>query len=194
MVIDVPGWAAPEALTGPLRGFLRSRGYDSRGWGFGRNRGDVRGDVQRLAHYLDSHIDPDEPAALVGWSLGGVIVREVARRRPHLVRSVVTFGTPLVGGTAHTAVDRLRQATVREHLAANRLAGSEARDHRHPLQAPVTVILSRRDGVVDWRSCLDHHSPRAEHVEVGSSHLGMVLDPDVWSSVAWGLARDRHGA
>ena len=52
----------------------------------------------------------------------------------------------------------------------------------------MTVILSRRDGVVSWRSCLDHHSSRVEHVEVGSTHLGMVLDPDVWLTIARRLA------
>ena len=54
----------------------------------------------------------------------------------------------------------------------------------------MTVILSRRDGVVSWHSCLDHYSPLAEHMEVSSSHIGMVLDPDVWTSVAAGLARE----
>ena len=41
---------------------------------------------------------------------------------------------------------------------------------------------------MSWRSCLDHHSPLAEHVEVGSTHLGMVLDPDVWLTIARRLA------
>jgi hypothetical protein len=53
----------------------------------------------------------------------------------------------------------------------------------------VTVILSRRDGVVSWRGCLDRYSPGARHVEVGSTHLGMVVDPDVWLTIARTLAR-----
>ena len=181
----------PEALTAPLRSFLRGRGYDARGWGFGRNRGDVRRDVHRLEGYLAERIDPDEPASLLGWSLGGVIVREVARRRPHLVRNVVTFGTPILGGTAHTFGGRFGRRAMQERMASERLAAyTEDRDRRDPLRVPLTVILSRRDGVVSWHSCIDHHSPLAEHVEVGSSHIVMVLDPDVWLSVASGLARE----
>ena len=92
----------------------------------------------------------------MGWSLGGVVVREVARRRPDLVTQVVTFGTPLLGGTAHTAGARISQ-----HPDARRLAEYvERREREHPLQVPVTVIVSRRDGVVSWRSGPDDHSPR----------------------------------
>jgi len=185
LVIDVPGWGAPESLTAPLRGYLRSLGYDARGWGFGRNRGDVRGDVRRLEKHVVSQAAEHGPISLVGWSLGGVIVREVARRRPDLVSQVVTFGSPIVGGTAHTVGARMTG-----HPASRQLElYVERRDREQPITVPVTVILSRRDGVVSWLSCLDHHSPLAEHVEVRSTHLGMVLDPDVWLTIAQRLAR-----
>jgi pimeloyl-ACP methyl ester carboxylesterase len=179
-VIDAPGWGAPESLTGPLRRYLRSLGHDARGWGFGQNRGDVRGDVVRLERHVVARSEVEGPVALVGWSLGGVVVREVARRRPDLVTQVITFGTPLVGGTIHTA-----GAWLSRHADARRAARYvERREREHPLEVPVTVIVSRRDGVVSWRSCLDHYSPHAEHVEVESSHIAMVLDPDVWLTIA----------
>ena len=185
LVIDVPGWGAPESLTSPLRGYLRSLGHDAQGWGFGRNRGDVRGDVRRLEKHVVAQAAEHGPVSLVGWSLGGVIVREVARRRPDTVSQVVTFGSPIVGGTAHTVGARMSG-----HPASTQLeAYVERRDRQLPITVPVTVILSRRDGVVSWLSCLDHHSPRAEHVEVRSTHLGMVLDPDVWLTIAERLAR-----
>jgi pimeloyl-ACP methyl ester carboxylesterase len=185
LVIDVPGWGAPESLTGPLRGFLRSLGHDAQGWGFGRNRGDVQGDVRRLEKHVVAQAAEHGSVSLVGWSLGGVIVREVARRRPQLVRQVVTFGSPIVGGTTHTVGARMSG-----HPASTQLETYiERRDREHPITVPVTVILSRRDGVVSWLSCLDHHSPLAEHVEVRSTHLGMVLDPDVWLTIAERLAR-----
>jgi poly(3-hydroxyalkanoate) synthetase len=67
-------------------------------------------------------------------------------------------------------------------------AYAEQRDRTDPIRVPVTVVLSRRDAVVDWRSCLDHHSLEVDHVEVRSTHLGMVVDPDVWLTVARRLA------
>lgn len=54
---------------------------------------------------------------------------------------------------------------------------------------PLTVIFTRRDAVVDWRACIDTHSPQAEHVEVRSTHVGLGIDPDVWREVARRLAR-----
>lgn len=53
---------------------------------------------------------------------------------------------------------------------------------------PVTAIYSQRDGVVDWRACLDHHFDRTTHIEVRSTHLGLGLDPDVWFALARALA------
>ncbi len=51
-----------------------------------------------------------------------------------------------------------------------------------------TAIYSRRDGIVDWRSCLD---PFAEHVEVRTSHCGMAVDPVVFDHVLEALRAHR---
>ena len=140
--------------------------------------------MRRLARLVLDRADADGPVALVGWSLGGVVAREVARRHPEAVRRVITFGTPLVG-TAHTVFARFGRREDASRLAAY----AAHRDRTDPIRVPVTVVLSRRDGVVDWRSCLDHHSLAADHVEVRSTHLGMVVDPDVWLTVARRLAQ-----
>jgi hypothetical protein len=58
-----------------------------------------------------------------------------------------------------------------------------------PVPVPLTIIYSRRDGIVAWQACLDHTSPDSEHVEVSSTHIGMGIDPDVWTVVADRLAR-----
>ncbi len=51
-----------------------------------------------------------------------------------------------------------------------------------------TSVFSRRDGIIDWRSCLD---PQAKTVEVATSHLGMAFDPVVLDVVAATLAANR---
>ncbi|MCW2836845.1 MAG: hypothetical protein JWQ15_959 [Marmoricola sp.] len=103
------------------------------------------------------------PVSLVGWSLGGVIAREVARRRPEAVRRVVTYGTPVVGGPRSTAVARAYgpEASTDAGAVADRL------DAESPIRVPLTVVFSRRDGIVTWEAC---------------------LDPDVWRIVADRLA------
>ncbi|KQV77386.1 hypothetical protein ASC64_00595 [Nocardioides sp. Root122] len=186
LVVDVPGWRAPEASGAPLRGYLRRLGYDARGWGFGTNTGDPRRDVDRLSDRVLELVEAaGRPASLVGWSLGGVIAREVARRHPEAVRRVITYGTPVTGGPRHTTVARAYNRVARP--GARRVA--ERLDPTAPIPVPLTIMFSRRDGIVAWQACLDHTSPDAEHVEVSSTHIGMGIDPDVWTVVADRLAR-----
>lgn len=178
-VIDLPGWRAPEASNLPLRTYLRALGYDARAWGLGVNRGTPEADAEKLAAELAA--DPDAPPiALVGWSLGGTIAREIARAVPDRIACVITYGSPVIGGPTHTLgadsfgpeecarVDRL----VRRY------------DTELPIKTPITAILTRRDAVVDWRACVDRSSIDVRHVEVTSTHLSMGFDPDVWSTVA----------
>ena len=186
LVVDIPGWKAPEVSGAPLRGYLKRLGYDARGWGFGTNTGDPRRDVERLSRRVLELVDAKgSPASLVGWSLGGVIAREVARQHPDAVRRVITYGTPVTGGPRHTTVARAyrRGPDPDGHRVAERL------DATAPIPVPLTIMFSRRDGIVSWQACLDHTSPDAEHVEVSSTHIGMGIDPDVWAVVADRLAR-----
>lgn len=179
-VVVFPGWRAPELSMEPLRAWLASLGYDAHHWGLGVNQGDVEGDRDRVLPLLD-RLGPR--VQLVGWSLGGVVARELSRVRP--VARVVTFGSPVVGGPTYTiagagwSAERVAQALVHPKVVAR-----EA-----PIQVPLTVVFSRRDRVVDWPACLDRRSPRAAHVEVESTHVGMGLDPEVWLTVASALAQ-----
>jgi hypothetical protein len=63
------------------------------------------------------------------------------------------------------------------------VAGREA----NPIQQPITAIYSRSDGVVDWRACIDHHSPNVRHVEVNAAHLGMGFNPTIWRHIVQAL-------
>jgi len=186
LVVDIPGWKAPAVTGAPLRFYLNRLGYDARSWGFGTNTGDPRRDVKRLAkRVLDLVEERGEPASLLGWSLGGVIAREVARLHPDAVRRVITYGTPVAGGALYTSIARAyaRGADVNAEKVARRLHAAD------PIRVPLTVIFSRRDGVVSWQACIDHATPDVEHVEVSSTHIGMGIDPDVWAIVADRLAR-----
>jgi pimeloyl-ACP methyl ester carboxylesterase len=186
LVVDIPGWKAPELSGAPLRGYLRHLGYDARGWGFGTNTGDPRRDVQRLSRSVLELVGATgQPASLLGWSLGGVIAREVARLHPDAVRRVITYGTPVAGGPRHTTVARAHRHGPDPD--ARRVA--ERLEPTAPVPVPLTVIFSRRDGIVAWQACLDHTSPGVEHIEVSSTHIGMGIDPDVWAIVADRLAR-----
>ena len=183
-VLVLPGFAADDASTLLLRAFLRRLGHSVTGWGFGRNRGDVTALVPRVASLaLEQFRRDGEPVHLIGQSLGGVIAREVARDQPKAVAQVLTLGTPVVGGPAYTALHRRYPASEIGAIDA-----TMRERNRVPITVPITAIYSKRDGIVSWQACLDTVNPRATNVEVGSSHLGMGIDPAVWRLVARLLA------
>ena len=126
--------------------------------------------------------DCGQPIRLIGWSLGGYLVREVARERPDLVERVITLGAPVVGGPAYTASAPmyLKRGYDLEEIASTVLEREE-----RPIIVPVFAVYSRSDGVVKWQSCIDtFDNPLVEHHEVASTHLGMVNSPRVFRLAA----------
>lgn len=183
-VVVLPGFRLGDVSTLPLREFLRRLGHTVDGWGLGVNRGDVPTLMPRVAEQVaDLARRHGEPLHLIGQSLGGVLARETARDRPELVAQVITIGSPVVGGPSYT---RVAIAYPERHLAETRRA--VAQRNRTPIRVPITAVYSKRDGIVSWEACIDRANPHVEHVEVGSSHLGMALDPTVWRLVAERLA------
>lgn len=185
VVIDLPGWKASEATGAPLRAYLRALGYDARSWGLGVNTGDPERDAEILARMVVGIAADHGPVSLVGWSLGGVVAREVAREHPDAVRRLITYGTPVVGGPTFT----VGAVAYGVEECARITQVTEDLDQTRPITVPVTTIYTRRDGVVAWQACLDHASLDVEHVEVGSTHLGLGIDPDVWTVIAARLAQ-----
>ena len=94
-VLILPGFLAGDSSTAPLRSILQSQGYWVHGWRLGRNLGPtadiVDGFVDRLQELHDRH---QRPVSLIGWSLGGIYARRLARKWPELVRQVITLGSP----------------------------------------------------------------------------------------------------
>ena len=188
-VVVLPGFSAGDASTAPLRLFLGLLGHDVRGWGLGTNGGDVPALLPRvIAETERCAVATGARVRLVGWSLGGYLAREVARERPDLVERVVTLGSPIVGGPKYTAAaDAYRRLGVDLDALEAEIAAREAT----PLQTPVTAIYSKRDGVVAWQACIDHHNADVEHVEVFSTHVGLGFHADVYALIAQRLALPR---
>lgn len=189
-VVVFPGLAADGQLTAPLRSFCERLGYAAYDWERGINRGpgeDVDAWLRELADETAAQVaEHDLPVSLIGWSLGGIYAREVAKLMPRRVRQVITIGTPFAGQPSQTnasAIYRLlngREAEIDPVLRA-RL--------RQAPPVPTTSIYSRSDGVVAWQACVQEGSaPDIENLEVQSSHCGMVWNPEVLQAVAYRLA------
>jgi triacylglycerol esterase/lipase EstA (alpha/beta hydrolase family) len=91
-VMVLPGFMASDISTKPIRSFLNVKGYQAVGWGLGRNLGtQIVGGSQVISDRLINQIielsvKHDKKVSLVGWSLGGILAREVARVIPDHVR------------------------------------------------------------------------------------------------------------
>lgn len=189
-VVLFPGLGADAVAMAPLQRCCRDLGYEASDWGRGCNvgpQGAVEDWLDRLTEGVACTVrQQGRRASLVGWSLGGIYAREIARRRPDLVRLVITLGTPFAGRGEHTNVGVLYQ------LFSGRLPhideGLLARLSATP-PVPTTSIYSRSDGVVAWQACREAAGPQAENVEVQASHIGLVWHPQVWAVVADRLAQ-----
>ena len=177
----LPGMGVGDWTTRHLRRYLCRHGFDARGWGLGRNPPDAEATLARLLPRLEALVvATGAPVALVGWSLGGVLARELARLRPDLVRCVVTLGSPVVGGLRHTAIAGFYRLQGWDIDEIDRLVAAA---NRTPIRVPVTTIWSRRDGIVAWQACVDDFTPGAENLEATSCHWALGLDPEVLAAL-----------
>ena len=194
-VLVLPGWMASDRSTRALRWFLRDRGYHAHGWRLGLNRGSTTEIIAALEHrFLSLRERHGEKLSLIGWSLGGIYAREVARTFPQHVRQVITLGSPFrdIGATTVARLYRSRLGP-RRPVRADDAERSMRERLCAPIPVPCTSIYSRTDGIVAWRSCLHENGPQCENIEVWSSHVGMGHHPTVLLTIADRLAQ-RDGA
>jgi triacylglycerol lipase len=200
-VVLVPGFLAGDASLRLMSHHLRAQGFRTYRSHIRANVGCTLDAAAQLEERLESiAIRRGSRVQLVGHSLGGMLARGIAVRRPDLVSGIVTLGSPMLAPAAHhlvltASVDllvRLSRAGVPGLMAADCVAGGCARQSFDESQLPVpdgvgfTAIFSKRDGIVDWRAC----APTAAHaIEVTASHFGMAFDPRVIDQVVASLRR-----
>jgi pimeloyl-ACP methyl ester carboxylesterase len=185
-VMVFPGMGANDLTTLPLRRFLRRLGYVTQAWGQGLNFGPRRGVLRRCAADVKALAERHGQAvSLIGWSLGGLYAREMAKELPDHTRCVVTLGTPFAGHPKATNAWRIYEL----------LSGQSAHDPvmheqlRATPTVPTTSIYSRTDGIVAWQCSLNEPGPTTENIEVHGSHVGMGVNPLALYAVADRLAQ-----
>jgi pimeloyl-ACP methyl ester carboxylesterase len=199
-VLLVPGFGAADASLGLTSTWLRDRGYRPMSAHIGLNLGCTTELVDRIGQRLEQHADATGGrVVLLGQSRGGSLARLAAVRRPDLVRGLVTLGSPLRDPMdvhphvllAVKALARLSAAGVPGLMDDDCLSGTCYQDNMTaastplPPDVPAVSVYSKADGIVPWRLSLD---PRADCVEVRSTHTGMGFDPDVYTALESRLA------
>ena len=174
-MLVIPGFLAPDVSTLPMRRALRKAGYNAAGWGLGLNTGPRPEVVDAMQETLRRLYDETgRSVSIVGWSLGGMYARLLARAHPELVRVVVTLVSPFrFIETDGSRVSRLYRTLERPEERHTWRAMRQP-----PLLVPTTSLFTKLDGVVDWRACIDEPRPNAENIELrGASHFGMGHNP-----------------
>ena len=161
----IPGFLANDRTTMELRRALAAKGWRVHPWGLGWNLGAKRDTIEALVERLDTIPDP-RPVLVVGWSLGGVYARELARAVPHRVRAVVTLGSPFSGDPKANNVWRLYEWVTGHKVDNPPIPLSSTKP-----PVPTLAIWSRRDGIVAPSAArgLAHESDRA--VELRCRHM-----------------------
>ncbi len=191
-VLVLPGFLTTDVSTRLLRRYLRGLGHTVWGWRLGRNLGptaEILDGMPRAVELLAERTGA--PVSLVGWSLGGVFARELARRHPENVRQVITLGSPFaLRDPAQSRVGRAFRRQEHRHVVGNAPSTQTAR----PIPVPSTAVYSKRDGVVHWLSCIEPETHLHQNVQVRCAHLGFGADPATFWLIADRLAQREPGA
>jgi pimeloyl-ACP methyl ester carboxylesterase len=190
-VLLVPGFLAGDGTLAFMARSLRQQGFRTYRSHIHANVGCTLNAAAQMESRLESIVlRRGSRVQIVGHSLGGMLARGLAVRRPDLVSGIVTLGSPMMAPGAHHGVlslgvdmlVRLSRAGVPGLMSEDCVAGSCAQqswdESREPVPDDVTftAIYSKRDGICDWRACID---PTATAIEVTASHVGMAVDPRV---------------
>lgn len=192
-VLVLPGFMASDGSTRPMRSLLNSLGYETAGWGLGRNVRVDNARVEAMAECVENLAErTGGKISIVGWSLGGVFARELAKMLPEKVRMVISLGSPISDDREHSNARKLFEwlnGKEPEPLKEGRFKGLDVAP-----PVPTTSILTKGDGVVHWRGSVQHPHPNShgqtENIEVLASHIGLGVNPSVMLAIADRLAQD----
>ena len=192
-VLTLPGFMATNNSTRPMRSLLADLGYEAHGWDSGRNVRVNEELLTKLEAQLDRLAqDSGRKVSLIGWSLGGVLARELAKLMPEHVRQVVSLGSPITDDRNHTNAARLFKFFNGDEPEKLRGGQFQGLDIAPPV--PTTSILTKTDGIVHWRGSVQHpHKTNgypSENIVVYASHCGLGVNPSVMIALADRLAQN----
>ena len=189
-ILVIPGFAMSDKSTAILRSYLRWLGYDVAGWGLGRNLGAKTIGIHNeklIARLKEVYSEVGQPVTLIGWSMGGIMARMIARAEPNKVRQIISLGAPFAGNpfanTAWQAYERMSG-----HSLAHPVARAQIAESKLPPPVPSLSLFSKSDGIVAWQSCLEPKRPHTRNLEVQSAHCAFGLCPVILRTVADQLA------
>ncbi len=191
-VLVLPGFLTNDHATRFLRQRLRTLGYNAQPWRLGLNLGPTSSrdlDTLLLERIKELYLTSGHRISLIGWSLGGVLAREAARQYPKMIRQVIALASPVGGSMEHTSLWKFYLNTFGRHLNREQLEARMA-TIRAPLnEVPFTSIYTKNDGIVAWQIAQIDESDIAQNIQIQTSHMGIIFNPNALYIIADRLAQ-----
>jgi len=179
-VMLLPGFGAHPLRMRKMLRALAAAGHRPHGWGMGMNLGPTPENFAFLTERVSALARTEgAPVALVGWSLGGIFAREIAKLRPDDVAMVITMGSPFSGDRHANNAWRAYQF-VTGHAVDEPPVGA---DPAAKPPVPTVALWSPRDGIVSPRAACGWAGERDLAVALRCGHLGFANDPEVIAEV-----------
>lgn len=176
VIILLPGFATAPWRMRFMAQQLERAGHKVKRWGLGYNYGPTPQNIAILAERVQAVRERyGQQVVLIGWSLGGIFAREVAKMHPECVAKVVTMGTPFSHSPYSNNIWRLYQLTVGHSVEAPPV---DVTMHEKP---PVETVAfwSPRDGVISRRAACGLPEERDRAVALRCTHMGFCNSGEV---------------
>ncbi|WP_211826200.1 alpha/beta fold hydrolase [Kistimonas asteriae] len=194
-VMVLPGFMTSDPATAFLRKQLRKFGYNAQPWKLGVNFGPTGSrDIENLLseRVKELYLTSGHRISLVGWSLGGVLAREVARMHPEMIRQVITLASPIGGSMENTSLWDIYIKIFGRNMSKEEIE-ERVEKVRHPVPGVAfTSIYTKQDGVVAWQIAKVDETELSQNIAVGASHLGIIFNPRALYVMADRLAMSDH--
>ena len=183
-VLVLPGFMSTDVSTKPLRKFIKKLGYNAYAWEMGRNKAKLETLYQLMDKLEDIYDEHGQEVTIIGWSLGGVYARQIAKEKPEMVRQIITLGSPFRG------IEQPNNATWIYNFISNgkRVVDLDPEllaDIPKPAPVPTTAIYTKEDGVVPWEVCMEEvEDDIHQNIQVRGSHLGLGVNASVLNIIA----------
>lgn len=181
VIILLPGFGTHPSRMRYMAQQLERAGHTVKSWGAGFNMGPTEESFEMVLRRVEQvHARYGEKVVLVGWSLGGLFAREVAKVYPQGVAKVITMGTPFSHSPYSNNVWKIYQL-ITGHSVEKPPIGADLK-----AKPPVETVAmwSPRDGLIHPRSARGLPGERDRVVALRCTHMGFSNAPEVILALA----------
>ena len=175
IVVLLPGFATHPMRMRYMAEQIERAGHKVKRWGLGFNMGPTEEVFEYLSARIEAvHARYGKKVVLVGWSLGGLFGRELAKRHPDIVSKVVTMGSPFSQTPYDNNVWRIYQLITGHRVSSPPIQA----DMKEKPPVETVALWSPRDGIIAPRAACGLPAERDRAVALRCSHMGFSNSPE----------------